>query len=204
MPQLRQERGGLIIVLVLTAHRVRLQLIMQSRRLQALWDRHASVQHVPQVLDRSGDDAAPSRRADGIVEGSVALVLDNRAGDGGEGPLAGADVVGLRGGVTEGIRGAGHRKVVHFIVHDDSCFGNDDLRAEEGVDCCSEGNGKARCVGRDNMGCAATAAAVRRRVGFQIRSLTLRRTRDLLARSLKPVGSLHPRSCFDHLLLSFH
>lgn len=53
------------------------------------------------------------------------------------------------GGLT-----AGNGEVVHFVVHDYTSRGDDELGAEEGVDGAGEGDGEARVVGGGDVRCA--------------------------------------------------
>ncbi len=49
---------------------------------------------------------------------------------------------------------AGNGEVVHFVVHDYTGRGDDELGAEEGVDGAGDGDGEARVVGGRDVGCA--------------------------------------------------
>ena len=85
---------------------------MKSWLSQRRGSRHVLVQHVPEVLECGGDDARAACGRDGEVQGSI-CVFDDGGRYGREGPFAGADVVGGRGDVAEGVGGAGDAEVVH-------------------------------------------------------------------------------------------
>ena len=153
MSQRGQESRCLIVVIVFKAHRIRLQLIVQSRLLQALRDCLTPVQHVPEILDGGRDDAAAASGSDDIVQGIVGLVLDDRPRNGGKGPFAGFDEIGWGGRITEGVGLAGNREVVHFVVHDDTGLWNHELGAEEGVDGRGQRDRETRRVSRDYVRC---------------------------------------------------
>jgi hypothetical protein len=97
--------GRRMVIRPLEADLVGDQLIVQARHGERFRRRRAAVEHVPQVLDRGGDDAAAARGADDEVEGAVG-VLDDGGGDGREGAFARADVVCWGGDVAEGVGGA--------------------------------------------------------------------------------------------------
>lgn len=125
---------------------------MEPRFRQAFPDRRVLIEDVPQILHRGGDDAAPARGADDIVQGAVVAILDDGRGNGRQGPLAGLDEVGGRGRVPEGVGLVGDGKIVHLVVHDDAGFGDDELAAEEQVHGRGERNGHAGRVGGDDVG----------------------------------------------------
>ena len=100
-----------IVIRPLEADLVGDQLIVQARHGERFRRCRAAVEHVPQVLDRGGDDAAAARGADSEVEGAVG-VLDDGGGDGGEGAFARADVVCWGGDVAEGVGSSGNGEVL--------------------------------------------------------------------------------------------
>ena len=127
-------------------------LIMQPRLRQALPDRLVLIKHMPQILHRRRDDAAPARGPNDKIQRPVGRKLDNGRRDRREGPLARLDKVGRRGRVAEGVGLTRDGEVVHLVVHDDAGFGHDELAAEEEVDGRGDGDGHAGGVGRDDVG----------------------------------------------------
>lgn len=154
------------IIPVLNFHLVRNQLVVQTRLREGVGQAHVAVEDVPEVLDGGGYDAGAAGGAEDQVEGVVG-VFDDGGGDGGEGAGVGADVVGGGGDVAPFVAGFGDGEVwvgwggrvsrdevglkwwkvgrgwhtVHFVVHDDTCFGNYEGGSEEEVDGGGVGDG---------------------------------------------------------------
>lgn len=146
MTQRLQIANSAVIIRVLDIDNVRAELVVQTGLRQRLGRRQVPVEHVVQVLDGGGNNTTAARRADHKVQLAVGL-LDDDGGNGGQGPLAGADVVGRAGDVAEGVAGAGDAEVVHLVVHDDARLGDHELRPEEEVDGRRERDGEAAGVG---------------------------------------------------------
>jgi len=64
-----------------------------------------------------------------------------------------ADVVDRGWDVAECVGTARNGEVVHLIIHDNSGFGDHQLRAEQKVDSTREGNRHTRGISRHHMGC---------------------------------------------------
>ena len=82
---------------------------------------------MPQILNRSGDNAAPARGANDVVEGVFGQEFDDGGGDGAEGAFSRADEVCGGGFVAEGVGLVGDGEVVHFVVHYHACFGDHEV-----------------------------------------------------------------------------
>ena len=104
---------------------------MQPRLRQTLLHRLILIEDMPKILYRSRNDTTPARRTDDIIQSPVLDILDDSRGDGGQRSLTRFDEISGRGFVAESVSLIGDGEVVHFVVHDDACFGDDELAAEE-------------------------------------------------------------------------
>lgn len=107
---------------------------MESGLIECLRPAESLVQHVPEILDRGGQDSGTASGTNDEVERRVRKMLDYGGCDGRKGTFSGTDVVGRGWNVTKRVGRTGDGEVIHLVVANDSCFGNHDLRAKKEVD----------------------------------------------------------------------
>ena len=82
MTQRGHSRHCAIVISILKHHVIRLKLIVKPWLGQRLGASQASIKHIPQVLDRGGDDSGAPSTTDYEVQAVVGQMLDYCGGDG--------------------------------------------------------------------------------------------------------------------------
>lgn len=154
MASVLHVRHRLVVERILKRDLIRQQLIVESGVIECLRRAQSLVQHVPEILDRSRQDSGTAGGTDDQVERRVGKMLDNGGGDGREGTLPGTDVVGRGWDVAKGVGRTGNGKVVHFVVANDSRFGDHELRAKEEIDRGGQADGHTGGIRRHDMRCS--------------------------------------------------
>ena len=84
-------------------------------------------------------------------------MLDNHGGDGRERTFSWPDIIGRRRNVAKGVGGPGDGKIVHFVVHDDAGFWNQQMGPEKKVDGGCKADGHSRGIGSHDVRCPRSA-----------------------------------------------